>query len=482
MKRYALVLLSSVLITLSVYPFNLSFLSFIYFVPAFYGVYQSKNLKDRVLLSIFFGITIFVFNFFWAIKTMEFYGKLPPVLSYLLGIPLSIYQTVPFIIFLFTFPYLFKKNLILPALLFPILTNLFPLIFPYSISSTLSSTPYLCRSAEIWGEWGLDFIVILINILVFAILIQKRKKHFVIATVILAMIFVYPVISNTFFNENPFSYIDTIIIQPCIYDGDSIETKKRKFFGILNKVQEFSENKVLIIPESALPDDISSSPFREMIMKEILIRLKLKAVLYNSIIQENGKIYNSNIFLSEKSIDRYNKNHLMLFGEYFPFHSLIQKLPLPIANYENFESGRNTKPLQCCEIKIATPICLESIYHGYTAALSKNSNLIANPTDDEWFLSKKAKMLHFAQVRTKAIENNRYLIAATNNGFTCIVNRKGEIIKKLEIDKPDYLIAKIPLFKRKTIFQYIYPAMPYIFIFAFLILLFAGKDEKSNNS
>ncbi len=482
MKRYALVLLSSVLITLSVYPFNLSFLSFIYFVPAFYGVYQSKNLKEKVLLSIFFGITIFVFNFFWAIKTIEFYGKLPDVLSYLLGIPLSLYQTLPFIIFLLIFPYLFKKNLILPPLLFPLLTNLFPLIFPYSISSTLSSTPYLCKTGEIWGEWGLDFIVILINILVFAISTQKRKKYFATATVILAIIFVYPVISNTFFKENPVSYIDTVIIQPCIYDGDSIETKKRKFFGILNKVREFSENKVLIIPESALPDDISSSPFREKIMKEILIRLKLKAILFNSVIQENGKIYNSNIFLSENSIDRYNKNHLMLFGEYFPFHSLIQKLPFSFANYENFESGGKTKPLQCCKIKIATPICLESIYQGYTAELSKNSHLIVNPTNDEWFLSKKAKMIHFAQVRTKAIENNKYLIVATNNGFTCIVNPEGEIIKKLEIDKPDFLIARIPLLKRKTVFQHIYPAMPYIFIFAFLILLFAGKDEKSNNS
>ena len=482
MKRYAFVLLSSVLITLSVYPFNLSFLSFFYFIPAFYGVYKSKNLKDRVLLSMFFGITIFVFNFFWAIKTMEFYGKLPPVLSYLLGIPLSIYQTIPFIIFLFTFPYLFKKNLILPALLFPILTNLTPLIFPYSISSTLSSTPYLCKSAEIWGEWGLDFILILTNTLIFAFLIGKKRKFLLYGMSILLFLAIYPLISNTFFNEKPFSYLDTVIIQPCVYDGDSFEIKKRKFFGILNKVQEFSENKVLIIPESALPDDISSSPNREEIMKAILIRLKLKAILFNCVIQENGKIYNSNIFLSGKSIDRYNKNHLMLFGEYFPFHSLIQKLPFSFANYENFESGKKSKPLKCCEIKIATPICLESIYQGYTAAISKNAYVIVNPTDDEWFLSKKAKMIHFAQVRTKAIENHKYLIVATNNGFTCMVSPEGEIMKKLEINKPDYLIAKIPLLKRKTVFQYIHPVLPFIFIFAFLILLFAGKNEKSNNS
>ena len=92
-------------------------------------------------------------------------------------------------------------------------------------------------------------------------------------------------------------------------------------------------------------------------------------------------------------------------------------------------------------------------------------------------------MLHFAQTRLKAIENRRYLITATNNGYTAIVNPDGKIVKDLRIDKEGYLSAKIPLLKGKTIFQIIAGFLPYLFALTFLILfLISGKNEKSNNS
>ena len=92
-------------------------------------------------------------------------------------------------------------------------------------------------------------------------------------------------------------------------------------------------------------------------------------------------------------------------------------------------------------------------------------------------------MLHFAQTRLKAVENNRYLITATNNGYTAIVNPDGKIVKELKIDKEGYLSAKIPLLKGETIFQKIAGFLPYIFALTFLLLFFlSGKNEKSNNS
>ena len=482
MKKYGFVFLSAILITLSLYPFDMSFLAFVFFIPAFYGITLSKSLKERIFLSITFGFSVFLLNFFWAIKTMEFYGKLPSWLSYLLGIPLSIYQTLPFILLLLSFPYLIKKSIILPALLFPILTNLLPLIFPYSISSTLSAMPVLCKTAEIWGEWGLDFIIILINTLFFKFLISKNKKYSVAATGLIVILPVYYFISTAMYKEKPFSYLEAIIIQPCIYDGDSPETKRNKFFTMLKKVENKIKNKILIIPESALPDDISLAKNREEIMRAILNKLNPEAILYNTFVIEKNRIYNTNILLSETTFDRYDKNKLMLFGEYFPFHSLIQKLPLPIANYENFARGEKPKPLKYKKINISTPICLESIYQGFTAKLSKNANVIVNPTDDEWFLSKKAKMLHFAQVRIKSIENNRFLVTATNNGYTAIIDNKGKIVKDLPLEKEGYLTARIPLLKRKTTFQRIYAIFPYLFVICFIAVLIKGKNETGNNS
>ncbi|WP_201328901.1 apolipoprotein N-acyltransferase [Thermotomaculum hydrothermale] len=333
------------------------------------------------------------------------------------------------------------------------------------------------------GEWGLDFIIILINTLLFVFLKTKNTKHLYTAIAIIILLPVYGLISNNLESEKPFSKLDTIIIQPCIYDGDLPEVKRSKFFTLLKKIEDKCKNKVLIIPESSLPDDIQRSYERDEIMRAILNRFKLNAILYNTIIEENDNVFNSNILLTENSKDRYDKNHLMLFGEYFPFHSIIQKLPLAVANYENFTAGKKVKPLQFGKIKIATPICLENIFQGYVAKISKNANLIVNQTDDEWFLSKKAKMLHLAQARLKAIENNRYLIRATNNGYTVLINPEGKIVKDLIIDKAGFLKAKIPLLKKQTIFQKIYPFIPYIFLFIFIILLvISGKDEKSNNS
>ncbi len=477
MKKTALVLLSSFLITLSVYPFNFWWLSFVYLIPLFAAITVTDSLKERLYLSILWGISVFALNFFWTIKTIEIYGKIPIWLSYILGIPLSIYQTLPFIVFALAFKPLYKKNILLPALLFPILTNFMPLIFPYSISSTLSSSPLFIQTASIWGEWGLDFVLITVNILLFNFLSEKNKKQLISAISILAAMFAFGFLKISIKREN-FPVLKITVIQPCVYDGDGIETQKEKFFTSIAKIRNIAENSVIIIPESSLPDDIQMSPLREEIMEKVRERLNAKGILYNSVRNQNGKIFNSEILLTENGIEIYNKNKLMLFGEYFPFYSLIQKLPLYISNFANFERGKNANPLSFKNIKIATPICLEAVFQNYTAKLSENALFIVNPSDDEWFLSDKAKMLHFAQSRIKTVENGKYLVRATNNGFTVIVDNYGKIIKKLPINKQSFLTASIPLIDKKTIFSKTAKAFPVAFPFIFLILfLLTGKRK-----
>jgi apolipoprotein N-acyltransferase len=479
LKGYGGILLSPVLIMLAFPPFNLGFLSFVYFIPVFFSISGDLSKKERFIKSLIFGLLLFVLLFYWTVITIHKFGRMSMSLSFLLFIPLAIYQMIPFILWLYSFEHLYKKSHFLPALVLPLLTNIFPLIFPYSISSSLAQYYLLPQFADIAGEWGLDFIVILCNILFFAAFSDKNKNKAVLSFAIILFLICYGFIKVNFLKLKFQKQLNIVIIQPVIRDSDNDKIAMKKLFVLIAKAKNISKNKTVILPESSIPDIGVRDDFFK-VMNEIKNSLNAKRIIYNHTVYKNLKLYNASIITGEQGIKLYYKNKLMLFGEKFPFHFLIQKLPIYVANFASLDNGTNATPMEDGGVVFATPICLEAVYQNYTAKISKNADLIVNQTNDEWFGKTKATYLHFAQVRLKAIENRKFLIRATNTGYTAVVNPFGKVTASLPTDKPGILQTTVWTVAKKTVFQQISLLLPYLFACLFFILLLS-KKEKSNN-
>ncbi len=480
-KSYAGVLLSPILITLAFPPFNLTFLSFVYFIPAFLSLTKDLSKRERVIKSLIFGILLFSLLFYWSVITIHKFGRMNLYLSFLLFLPLAVYQMIPFILWLFSFEYLYKKSVFLPALLLPLLTNLFPLIFPYSISSSLATSLYLPQFADVFGEWGLDFFVVLCNTLFFIAIKDKQKNKAIFSFSIILFLIGYGFIKVNFFKPELLQKIDVLVIQPVIRDSDSDKVAMKKLFSLIRQAKNNSNGKTVILPESSIPDSLGTRADFFNVMDEIKKSLHAKRIIYNHTVFKDLKLYNASFISGEKGYKVYFKNKLMLFGEKFPFHSLIQKLPLYVANFASFDNGKDAKPIKDGDITFATPICLEAVYQNYTAKLSKNADIIVNQTNDEWFGKTKATYLHFSQVRLKAIENRKFLIRSTNTGFTVVLNPFGKIVSSIPVNKLGILQTTVFTVKKKTVFQKIYMILPYVFsLISLTLLLMSVKIKKDN--
>ena len=482
MKKYLLLIVSAFLITLAFFPWTASLPVFLFLVPVAVVALEEKSWKRRLLSGFIWGALIFFFNFYWTVVPIHYYGRMSYPVSVLLFFPLMVYQMLPFTIWFVLFPPLFRKNVFLPVLLFPFLTASLPLIFPYSISSTLSLMPMLAQSAPWWGEWGLDALIVLVNVLFFVSWQRRSRRHVVFACGVIMLMFVHGLVVLNLrpaAQKKGISTISVVVVQPCVRDGDSELVKERQFFTSIRKIREISTGKLVVIPESALPDGIAGRTDFMDVMGEIRRSLDASALLFNGTVFKSGLLTNSEFLLrKDGTVSRYDKQNLMLFGERFPFYSLFRRIPIYAAGFANFSPGPKTGPLKDNLLVIATPICLECIYPGYVATLAKSANLIINPTDDEWFGATRATRLHFAQVRLKAVENRRYLIRATNTGYTVVVNERGQVVEDLPEGKPRHLEVNVPLLSESTLFQRVHHWIPWVGALLFCSLFFWRRKQE----
>jgi apolipoprotein N-acyltransferase len=229
--------------------------------------------------------------------------------------------------------------------------------------------------------------------------------------------------------------------------------------------QENGPPALLVWPETALPFLINDNPYYRR-LKNILITKQNVWVLsgapfYKKVkdkrSQQAQKIrsYNSAyLFTPEGDIGgRYDKQHLVPFGEYIPFSDYVS-LPGPLVeNIGNFSSGKPGKPLSCQGAAIGVLICFESIFPKLARdRTSSGANLLVNITNDAWFGRSSAPWQHLSMAAFRAVENRRSLARSANTGVSAIIDPLGRIIRASPLFQPFYLVENVALLQEKTIF------------------------------
>ena len=124
------------------------------------------------------------------------------------------------------------------------------------------------------------------------------------------------------------------------------------------------------------------------------------------------------------------------------------------------------------ELNILPLICYEIIFTDLVQSSNKDTNLIVNISEDGWFGKSIGPYQHFVKGIYRAIENDSFLIRSANKGVSAIVNNKGQILKKLNVNEAGNIEFEVPLIKSKNknkndlIFFVL--LITYIFIFKFI--------------
>jgi apolipoprotein N-acyltransferase len=160
-------------------------------------------------------------------------------------------------------------------------------------------------------------------------------------------------------------------------------------------------------------------------------------------------------------LNSYDKVHLVPFGEYLPFDSLLRQAGL--TNFVHipggFDPGMHRRLLDVPGLPpVAAAICYEAIFSGAIlpdgrASGRERAGLILNVTNDGWFGQTAGPYQHFAQARLRAIEEGLPLVRAANTGISAIVDPYGRIRESLPLGVKNVLDGALPQRIEPTIFS-----------------------------
>jgi apolipoprotein N-acyltransferase len=199
-----------------------------------------------------------------------------------------------------------------------------------------------------------------------------------------------------------------------------------------------SNASLIVMPETALPDFLDRIPADYV---ESLRQHALRAgadILMGAPIAERSAgaampyhLANSAVSIGTSPSQRYDKQHLVAFGEFVPplFAWVYRWLQIPLADFS--PRSKDSRPMEIAGHRIAINICYEDAFGREIAAQLPEAELLVNISNMAWFGRSLAPDQHAQLSQMRALETGRWMLRATNTGATAAINEKGMIVQAL---------------------------------------------------
>ena len=141
----------------------------------------------------------------------------------------------------------------------------------------------------------------------------------------------------------------------------------------------------------------------------------------------------------------YYKRRLVPFGEFFPVPSFIREwMRLKSLAYVDMLAGpADQPPLDAAGEKLGATICYEDAYAVEQLAVLDRATLLVNVSNDAWFGDSSAPHQHLQIARMRALEAGRWLMRATNNGVSALIDPHGRVVARTRQFVPEVLKGSV---------------------------------------
>ena len=115
---------------------------------------------------------------------------------------------------------------------------------------------------------------------------------------------------------------------------------------------------------------------------------------------------------------KYDKVHLVPFGEYVPFKKWLPFIGKIVEHVGDFKAGEKGSTLSWKNNRLGVLICYELIFPNLSRQATQNgASALINITNDAWYGRTSAPYQHFSMAVFRAVENRRALVRSANTGF-----------------------------------------------------------------
>lgn len=407
-------------------------------------------------------------GFYWIVGLLMRFGHLPFLAALPIFLLLIAYQALTFGVFALLISRL-RRHIDLPVTLLAPLCWVacelcVPYVFPWYFSITQAWVPRVIQVADFSGPLGVSFLLVLSNGALFDLLRAlprlrgmtrgrlRRLSTPLYGAAVIALSLVYGTYRIHQVDEArakaPKIKVGVVQANVGIHEKFVPGLREQQHLLHLKLSQELAQKGADLImwPESSYPYPLPRPFVRDFPDNDLrkLQRGYQTPLLFGALTVERNPEgeyvpYNTAL-LMDKSGDitgRFDKNFLLVFGEYLPFARELAFLRELIPAISNFARGTTTTTFpfdyQGQRYFLGPMICYEDIIPAFGRRLFANPfppNLMVNITNDAWFGATSEPYEHLALSVFRAVEHREDLIRAVNTGVSAFIDATGRVYRK----------------------------------------------------
>lgn len=435
---------AGLLLPLAFAPFHLPGFAILSLLLLLYQIESCKNPRWVFLIGLLFGVGYFGFGVSWVFVSINKYGNLNYLLSFIITTGFILFLSLYTAIFSYLYHNLSKN---LPKIAKCVVFSGLWCIIEYIRANLFGGFPWLIIGFSqidtpvkfllpYFGIYSASFSITLTACLLFFGLKSSRRTRMLFINlgvlIVLAPYLLKPI--NKDLTDNKTDAVTVAILQANMSMKDKWD--ENMFYEILHTYNQMidsalSKSNIIVLPESAIP-------IPSYYIKDYLDGINNKANIHNKAVllgtlfanEDSTGFYNAVLSFGNTK-GNYFKKHLVAFGEYIPspFQKIIKWLEIPVSN---LSSGMGEQvPVKIFDKYVSLLICYEI---GFPELIRNNlaqTSYLISLSDMGWFGNSLATYQHVQMAQALSLITNRYQIVANNNGLSQIINNMGEVTKSL---------------------------------------------------
>ena len=313
--------------------------------------------------------------------------------------------------------------------------------------------------AELGGAHAVSFVVCAVNAAITATVVVEYRRALLgvaVAGVLLASTLGFgrmrlaeaePVATVTIAGMQP------SIAQPLKWDRSHTEATLR-IYGDLTRKAAQRKPDLIVWPETASPTILRQDPYLLQALRDLSAQSGVPLLVGTVDVTESGRQRNTAFLLTGQGIiGRYDKIHLVPFGEFVPLSGIIGFVKGWAEFISELEPGARATVFPGPPAPFGVVICYEGIFPELFRRFVRNgARVMVNMTNDAWFGHTEGPLQHLAMYPLRAVEHRTAVVRVANTGVSAFITPKGRIATSLGLFERGDLVGQATLRSRVTLY------------------------------
>lgn len=406
------------------------------------------------------GLVANVGGFYWTTNLLIRFGHMHWAPSLALFLLMAAYQGLHFGAFAYLMRRIQDRRPAIPmTLLAPVsmtaMEFVMPFVFPWYLGITQAWVVPVIQVAELTGPLGVTFLLVMVSGMAVDLArarIERRAlpwRHLAAGAGLVAAVLVFGGIRmaqvSDRWQEAPKIKVGVVQANVGIVEKGRRRLAPKHLTLHLDESRKLQDKgaDLLIWPESSYPyvfersmerDWPEGHPYR--VMRDLSVPLLFGTLTYS---RKEKYPYNTAFMMEPdgRITGRFDKNFLLIFGEYIPFYEHFPSFKKYFPAASHFARGTEVTTFPFRDWRIGPMICYEDIIPAFGRRLARlKPNLLVNITNDAWFGQTSEPYEHMALAVYRAVELRVGLVRAVNTGVSAFIDATGRVTKQTKSYDP----------------------------------------------